>query len=520
MKLKQLFGLIFVTTVLTALLPSCQKGGEDSGSEPDTPTVKKENFTRTWNENRQLQSRVLDRTVTYNLLLPDEYLTDRDAVFPVVYLFHGYGDTPASWGPGSFDLPRIAKEAREAGLTGPVIYVMPSGWSSYYVNRYDGRFDYMKMIVEELVPHIDILLRTDASPRGRAVAGYSMGGFGALATAGKNPKLFGTCIALSPSMNTDEQYRYLGAWDSQWGSVFGGSGTIGDARLTAYYKEMCPLHFFADRPASEFADLAIFLDCGDDEERLYAGSGELHSLLRDRGIKHEYRVRNGAHTVAYWRDGLKEGLAFFNAVHEGREYPAVTSPSSVPSQKASIKATTPSCRIFTAPGFKADDRSRIIYAQLDTRSLSVDDLALYFYPILSQKNAALAVVNGDMALDAYKVMAEAESSLGITPDDSRRWIACIGGKPSLTGTLAASGRTFAGIALLDSGIKAGTAAGFYALTGADMGIAHREMFETFCDLRKAEARVEYRVINADDSSEGMRACLAELVDLISLRMPI
>ena len=56
-----------------------------------------------------------------------------------------------------------------------MIYVMPSGFRSYYVNRLDGNFDYMQMFAEELVPYVDRTYRTLADRGHRAVVGYSMG---------------------------------------------------------------------------------------------------------------------------------------------------------------------------------------------------------------------------------------------------------------------------------------------------------------------------------------------------------
>jgi len=51
------------------------------------------------------------------------------------------------------------------------------------------------------------------------------------------------------------------------------------------------------------------VDCGDDDV-LSKGNAMLHIELRNLGIPHEYRVRDGGHTWSYWRSGLPEGLKF------------------------------------------------------------------------------------------------------------------------------------------------------------------------------------------------------------------
>ena len=50
-------------------------------------------------------------------------------------------------------------------------------------------------------------------------------------------------------------------------------------------------------------------DCGDNDF-LLAGNNELVSLLKEKGIPFEYRVRDGAHNWTYWRTGLVPALAY------------------------------------------------------------------------------------------------------------------------------------------------------------------------------------------------------------------
>ena len=43
-----------------------------------------------------------------------------------------------------------------------------------------------------------------------------------------------------------------------------------------------------------------------------------------KSIKHEYRVRNGAHTDSYWRESMKEALPFIERSFKGESYPQET----------------------------------------------------------------------------------------------------------------------------------------------------------------------------------------------------
>jgi len=43
---------------------------------------------------------------------------------------------------------------------------------------------------------------------------------------------------------------------------------------------------------------------------LAVGNASLHIVMRQRGINHEYRVRDGAHSRDFWRTSLPIGLKF------------------------------------------------------------------------------------------------------------------------------------------------------------------------------------------------------------------
>lgn len=528
--------IIFICSFLAlgAALTSC--GGDDDPTPAPTPTPTPSPggrviYTTRWNPGQTMQSAKLGCQVSYSVLVPQEYLSGSGATFPVVYLLHGYGDTPEAWGPGHFDIPNVDAQARTAGQTGPVIYVIPQGWNSYYVNRYDGGFNYMDMLVDELVPMIDRMLPTRPSARYRAVAGYSMGGFGALAMAGKNASVFGTCISLSPSMNTDAQYRTLGGWDSQWGDIFGGRGTTGDARLTPHYLSLCPLHFFADNLPSAFASQKWYVDCGDDEERLYAGSGELHCLLRDKGIDHEFRVRNGAHTTSYWREGLREGLAVFKAACDGASYPEITpvNPAGGATPEFINVSDTP-CQIslFKGNGLKSNSNTHIVYVEIGESVPAPDaaGVASLLAQSLQIKNAAVAVVNSAdaAAVGADAVFSTVEGVLGVSVADANRHLMGLGDNLRIVGPLAVSRRPFAGVYLYDSNLAAASGDTFgatqYVLDISDMGANHRAMFNLFCALRDADAKVEYRVRNGIVSSDCTSHGISALGQFIFNTLPI
>ena len=55
--------------------------------------------------------------------------------------------------------------------------------------------------------------------------------------------------------------------------------------------------------------MAWFIDCGDDDFLLKL-STDLYFKMRSRGIRAEFRVRNGGHAWEYWHQALRLALPF------------------------------------------------------------------------------------------------------------------------------------------------------------------------------------------------------------------
>ena len=293
---------------------------------PDIPKEPEKPFVRLL-QNETISSRLLNNSINYEVLLPDNYASSKDS-FPVVYLLHGFGDNQSAWVSGG--LIQYYSD-KDVAANGPMIFVMPQGFNSYYVNRYNGSYPYMNFCAYELVSEIDRLYRTKKNPQYRAVMGYSMGGYGALILPAMHPEVFTIGVPLSMSFRTDEQYlaETQSNFNSQWGSIFGGFGLAGQERLTDYFKLLSPFHFFDQDNLSKFSNLKLLIDCGDDEESLHITNGTLHNLMRDRRIPHEFRVRNGGHNWEYWHPALPEALKFISYGFSGKIYPENPEPVSI-----------------------------------------------------------------------------------------------------------------------------------------------------------------------------------------------
>ncbi|GET22814.1 alpha/beta hydrolase [Prolixibacter denitrificans] len=261
-------------------------------------------------ESLSMKSDLLNRDVKYSIYLPPGY-DDSQRDYPVLYLLHGYSDDETGWIQFG-EVNRIADEAIDSGSCSPMIIVMPDAKVTWYCNDYQGKDPYEDMFIKEFIPFIESQYRIRSKKEFRAVAGLSMGGYGALMYSMKYNDLFSSCVAFSSGTFTDKEIVNMP--DKNYTMFFGdifGKNLEGQARISKNWIEHSPLHLAKDIPAEKLRSVRYYIDCGDDDF-LYKGNSALHVLLRDLKIPHEYRVRDGSHSWTYWRTGLPAGLKFIS----------------------------------------------------------------------------------------------------------------------------------------------------------------------------------------------------------------
>jgi len=146
--------------------------------------------------------------------------------------------------------------------------------------------------------------------RYRGVAGLSMGGYGTLIYSLKYPELFAAAAPLSAAVLDDASA--INTPDNRWEDIFGqlyGRGLKGKDRLTESWYNNNILKIVERKSADDLKKVRYWIDCGDDDF-LTKGNALLHVAFVDKGVPHEYRVRDGAHNWTYWRTGIIDALAF------------------------------------------------------------------------------------------------------------------------------------------------------------------------------------------------------------------
>lgn len=166
--------------------------------------------------------------------LPNDYFQNANARYPVIYLLHGgAGGNSAQWTTGGGDAEGITNGK-------PVITVMADGgkvgWFTNWVSPGNSTQKWADFYLTQVIPWVDGNLRTVAAKSGRAIAGLSMGGYGAVRLAQDRPDLFASVASFSGAVDlgdmgtrtvvTEQAIQYGFSADGPFGSPFWPNDTV------------------------------------------------------------------------------------------------------------------------------------------------------------------------------------------------------------------------------------------------------------------------------------------------------
>jgi S-formylglutathione hydrolase FrmB/LysM repeat protein len=232
-----------------------------------------------------------------NVLLPADYRTS-GRTYPVLYMLHG----------GAADFRQFDfLGIRDLTAGKPIIVVMPdggqAGWYCNPVGSFVGPRNWETFHIAQLLPWIEANFRTFAEYDGRAVSGFSMGGFGALKYAAK---YYGHFASVS-SHSGPASLRRDGGLVVHWANLSSAVVELGGA--TVYGVPWDEARVSADNPVERiesYRNKRIFLVAGTSpdpvnwfdtvqETQVLAGQREFRGRLSDAGIPHEFREEPGGH---------------------------------------------------------------------------------------------------------------------------------------------------------------------------------------------------------------------------------
>ncbi len=258
------------------------------------------------------------------------------AGWPVLYLLHGLNGSATDWqtiGNIRGTLDRLIGQR----AIKPLVVVMPEGGNSWYVDsaEVNGPGNYASAISHDLPKAVESAFPVGHDRAHRAIAGLSMGGYGAFRLALAEPERYGAAAALSPAF-----------WQNMPAEVMGKSSKDLDLiRSTGYFKASDPAtvtvgvdlppdgkHFGAAfgtpfdprrfNAANVFTLLQrdvdtkknlpeLYITVGDDDShRLWRGAFAFFETMQMNGREVEFRVTDGDHDWHCWKSSIVDALAF------------------------------------------------------------------------------------------------------------------------------------------------------------------------------------------------------------------
>lgn len=274
-------------------------------------------------------STLAEATTKVRVLLPKNYDANPQARYPTLHLLHGCCNGVVAG--GGYNNWTDALKAEALTLNFPLIVVMPEGgrggfYTDWYNNGMGGVPMWETYHIYQLLPWIDNHYRTINKRSQRAVAGLSMGGFGAFSYASRHPELFVAAASFSGVLdNMDDNsstvpfaVENLSAQDGGVPGSLWGMKASDEVRYRAHN----PIDL-----AENLRGMSLTIRTGNgmpggpldsrpsvDPLELYCGaaSDRMHAKLQAIGIDHLHdNYGPGSHTGPYWTRGLMQTLPIF-----------------------------------------------------------------------------------------------------------------------------------------------------------------------------------------------------------------
>jgi enterochelin esterase family protein len=226
---------------------------------------------------------------------------------PVVYLLHGRDSSAAEWlrlGDVETTLDRLIAERRIP----PLLVVLPEAANSWYV---DGPAMAMETaIVRDLAADVERRLPARRDRAGRAIAGNSMGGFGALRIALAHPDRYAAAASMSGAFWT-RVTADMAIDDTMAGRlarVF--SGAFGQPFDPKFFVARSPETMARDMPKGAPHPALYLTVSRGDRFRLAEEQDTMALRLRGLGFDVESAMMEGDHDWGYWAAALPETMVF------------------------------------------------------------------------------------------------------------------------------------------------------------------------------------------------------------------
>lgn len=227
-----------------------------------------------------------DFSCPFNVILPSDYKTSGKR-YPVLYLFHGAAGNNHSWQKDG-NIVKMTEKAVNSNVIVPFVIVLPNAymtfcvddldWSCIPIMRYYPKLKFESFFTKELQPYVEKNFPVMTDREHTAIAGLSMGGYGASYYAFNYPEKYSYCASFSGAVSGGD-----------WTGITDKLPSVKDIFENKGYDE------------NSFPYLPEYvMDCGKDD--IVCGEFNIitDKFLTDINFPHVYRSFNGGHTWDYW----------------------------------------------------------------------------------------------------------------------------------------------------------------------------------------------------------------------------
>jgi S-formylglutathione hydrolase FrmB len=271
-------------------------------------------------EFKSFDSKSLGSPERYSVFLPPSFAKDSARKYPVIYFLHGLNNDETSWTVDRYgNIQNTLETMIVTGKLPELIMVHPRGDSSFYSNYIDGSKRYEDLIAQEFIDYMETNYRAAKGRENRAIAGTSMGGYGALKIAMKYPDRFSAVVGQSPILFPGPNPLGLSeeAKSSKFYSFFINmlKPMFGDPIRQDLWDANNPLVLAKNR---KLEGLNIYFDYGTADRyiqmtHLDEGNKALDRLLTEARVPHTFKIRSDEpHGWALVSAHLDETLPFLS----------------------------------------------------------------------------------------------------------------------------------------------------------------------------------------------------------------
>lgn len=242
-------------------------------------------------------SKALNRQVTYRAIIPEtqkkqkNLSVDKPYLYPTLYLLHGYTGDQNDW----LDYSMI----RELAEQHEIAVIMPAGENSFYFDPPIGP-QFGTFVGKELIDKTRELFSLSEKREDTLLAGFSMGGYGALLNGILHAETFGfvgslSGVVLSASSEINE------------GSVKIPIPILQSVVKSGEWKDLpakLDLLKLLDKKEHIKNLPQLFLFSGT-EDYLYREISYLHRYMQKKNIQHRYFEAPGEHDWLFWNQAIQ-----------------------------------------------------------------------------------------------------------------------------------------------------------------------------------------------------------------------